>query len=154
MTSKTLQSIEVRRLIPATPAEVFEAWIDPTLLARWFAPGDLEASVDRLEPRRGGCVRITMRNDARGELHRVGGEFLEVIAPTTIKMTWQWEGEQEQASLVTVRFVPHADGTEIVIAHDQLTEEDAPLHAEGWSACLAKLHGAVPRSEEVHHEAS
>ncbi len=144
MTCTELQTIEIRRLIPAEPQEVFEAWIDPRLLARWFAPGELVATVDCFEPTAGGGFKITMRDHARGETHVVGGKFVEILAPTRIVMTWSWESEPEPASLVSVDFVTKSNGTEVVIQHDQLTEGEAALHRDGWNACLDKLEATVP----------
>ena len=144
MTCTGLQAIEVRRLIRSGPEEVFEAWIDPRLLARWFAPGELVATVDCFEPTAGGGFRITMRDHDRGETHVVSGKFVEIVAPSKIVMTWSWEGEPEPDSLVTVAFATRPGGTEVVIQHDQLTEEAAALHRDGWNACLDKLEGALP----------
>ena len=143
MSTTPCQSIEIRRVIPAGPAQVFEAWTNPTLLARWFAPDPLQAAVDHLEAKEGGRFQITMRDPAGGETHVVGGTFLEVLTPKRIRMTWRWEGDAAPASLVIVDFHPAPAGTEVIVRHHQLSEDAVAEHREGWNACLDKLERGV-----------
>jgi len=46
MTAKTQGRAAVRleRTIPATPHQVYRAWLEPELLRRWMAPGGLEVT--------------------------------------------------------------------------------------------------------------
>jgi Activator of Hsp90 ATPase homolog 1-like protein len=42
--------------------------------------------------------------------------------------------------LVRVRFLPHADGTEILLSHERFAEEAIrDMHLSGWNGCLDKL---------------
>ena len=38
MTKEPVTAVHVRRTIPAAPDRVYRAWLDPQLMAKWFAP--------------------------------------------------------------------------------------------------------------------
>ena len=82
------QSLEVRRIIQAAPARVYDAWTTPELLTKWFAPAtDYTVIVHQAEARVGGCYRIEMRH-ANGASHIVVGEYRELDRPTRLAFTW------------------------------------------------------------------
>lgn len=131
--------LEVRRTIDATPEEVWTAWIDPDLVARWFAPGKLRAEVLEYEVRVEGSYRIRM-HDPEGGSHTVGGTFLEVSPYRRLAMSWAWEGGSAGTSRVVVAFNRKRDGTEVSIVHEGLPDQESiAAHSEGWEGCLAKL---------------
>src|ERR687890_560215 len=41
MTHPSATAVHVRRTIPAAPERVYRAWLDPQLMADWFAPAGL-----------------------------------------------------------------------------------------------------------------
>ena len=49
-------SLQFNRLIPATSAEVFDAWTNPELLKAWFAPGSMTVPSVRRDLRTGGWL--------------------------------------------------------------------------------------------------
>lgn len=78
-------SIELRRILPATPEKIFAAWTDPELMRRWMSPvGHAEAEVDL---RVGGRFRVTMVGQGITIEHT--GEYVEVAPPLRLAFTWQ-----------------------------------------------------------------
>ena len=135
--------LEIVRRIDGGLADLWRAWTDADLLARWFAPGPMRAEVLELDAREGGRYRIRM-HDPDGGTHTVGGRFRAVEPERRLVMSWAWEGDEDGESTVTVTLQPHADGTELRIVHEGLPDEDtAAKHNEGWNGCLAKLDGVV-----------
>jgi uncharacterized protein YndB with AHSA1/START domain len=146
----TAPQLRIERVLPATPERVFEAWVSPGLLRRWWAaaPGwrGADAEVD-LRP--GGRYRLAMEDPEAGAVHAVGGEFLEVDPPRRLVYSWTWEGDPPEmegsaGSEVTVEFHPTDGGTLLVLVHrglasDVITER----HAHGWAGCLANLEARV-----------
>lgn len=61
-------SIEVTRLISAPPAAVYQAFLDPARLSKWFGPGGFTVTESIIDARIGGEHRteIAGRNGVRG----------------------------------------------------------------------------------------
>lgn len=129
------------RLVEATPEDVFEAWTDPEVLARWFGPGTMTTPGVELDPQPGGRYRFTMR-DTDGSEFVVGGTFREVDPPRRLEFTWRWESGVPHTfeSLVTVELVPVGEATELTLVHTGFPDaEIAASHEQGWGGGLVKL---------------
>jgi uncharacterized protein YndB with AHSA1/START domain len=135
------QSLEVRRLIPAPPARVYDAWTTPEVLTQWFSPSpDYTVVVHRADTQVGGAYRIEMRHP-NGASHIAVGEYRELNRPTRLVFTWRWEGAPVADTLVTVEFHPSGSGTEVVLTHARFaTEKDRDDHLKGWTGCLDHLN--------------
>lgn len=133
-------SLEVRRLIRAPRARVFEAWTRPEDVKRWSAPGPLTTTVAEVDLRVGGKFRIHIAGPG-GEDYRAVGEYREVTPPARLVYTWSWEaGESVKDSLVTVEFHDRNGDTEVVLRHSGLPDAATrESHVEGWTSCLEKL---------------
>lgn len=140
VTTPAAQSLEVRRIIPAPPARVYDAWTTPDLMTRWFCPSaDYTVVVHRFDTRVGGGYRIEMRHTS-GASHIVVGEYQELTRPTRLAFTWAWEGKSSADTLVTVEFLPSGQGTEVVLTHTRFTAEaERNEHLKGWTGCFDRL---------------
>lgn len=133
------ERFQLTRVLPATPAEVFEAWTRPEILSRWFAPGELRAEVAELDPRPGGRYRVAMHHPS-GATHVVTGSYREVVPPERLVFSWAWEGEDAPETLVTVEFRPVGDNTEMLFTHEGFpTAEARDQHLHGWTGSAGKL---------------
>jgi uncharacterized protein YndB with AHSA1/START domain len=108
-----------------TPAELFEHWIDPELVARWWAPSALaEASV-------GGRYRFEWP-----EMDWVlEGRYTAIEAAKHLGFTWRWhhEAEQDAELHVDVFFAPLAEGSRMSIFHGEFADpEKRQGILEGW----------------------
>jgi uncharacterized protein YndB with AHSA1/START domain len=131
--------LELRRFLPGTPEEVFEAWTDPELMSRWMSPvGHAEAEVD-LRP--GGRFRVVMVGEGREIQHT--GEYLEISPPDRLVFSWRSPYTGPDPTVVTVALQPVTGGTELVLTHDQLPEGMGPPHRDGWGRMLDRLQGEV-----------
>lgn len=139
MTSLTL----VRR-IAARPAIVFDALTTPDSLARWWGPDCGPVLLAETDVRIGGRFRVRFRM-LDGSEHESSGEYIEVIKPTRLVMSWRWTngGEPEEAgkeSRVEIDLRPIDTGTELTFTHSRLqTETSRASHEEGWNSALDKL---------------
>jgi uncharacterized protein YndB with AHSA1/START domain len=114
---------------------VFAAWTDPSLMARWLsASGHAEAEVDL---RVGGRFRVTMVGQGQRIEHT--GEYLELVPPRRLAFTWASPFTGPVASVVTVELRPLDDGTELLLTHEQLPEDQIEPHAGGWGRMLDRL---------------
>jgi uncharacterized protein YndB with AHSA1/START domain len=130
-------SVEIRRLLPASPEEVFRWWTQADLLAQWMSPvGSVEAVVDL---RVGGRFRIVMSGGGMTIDH--SGEYLEVDPPKRVVFTWVSPYTGARPSVVTVELVPAAGGTELFLSHRRLPIDAAESHQGGWGSMLDRLVG-------------
>ena len=136
MTSLTL----VRR-IRARPSIVFDALTTPEGIASWWGPDGGPVLAAETEPRVGGRFRVRFRM-LDGSEHESSGEYLEVVKPERLSMSWRWTGgvEDPGESLVEIRLRAVAEGTELTFTHSRLRDEATRRsHERGWSGALDKL---------------
>jgi len=136
-----MAELRLERVFDAAPDRVFDAWVDPELLRRWWAAGpDWETPLAEADARPGGRYRLSMRNPESGETHTVGGEYRQVERPNRLVYTWKWEDGDGTESLVTVDFAEAGEGTRVVLEHTGLGSDDsAAQHEHGWKACMDNL---------------
>jgi uncharacterized protein YndB with AHSA1/START domain len=97
MTSLTL----VRR-IKARPSIVFDALITPEGIASWRGPDGGPVLVAETDPQVGGRFRVRFRM-LDGSEHESSGEYLEVVRPERLSMSWRWTGGVEDHRRVACR---------------------------------------------------
>jgi uncharacterized protein YndB with AHSA1/START domain len=136
MTSLTL----VRR-IRARPHIVFDAMTTAEGIAQWWGPDAGPVLLAESDPRVGGRYRVRFRR-LEGSEHESSGEFLELVPPERVVMSWRWKGgaEDPNESRVEITLRPIPEGTELTFTHAQLHDEDSRRsHEEGWTGALDKL---------------
>ena len=136
MTSLTL----VRR-IKARPSIVFDAVTTAEGIAQWWGPDAGPVLIAESDPRKGGRYRVRFRK-LDGMEHESSGEFLEVVRPERVVMSWRWEGGKEDPNEsrveIVLRLIP--EGTEITFTHSLLHDEESRIsHEGGWTGALDKL---------------
>lgn len=133
------EAVNVRRVFHASPARVFEAWTNPTLIRQWNARSGLSVPIADVDLRVDGRYRLHLLAPD-GTLHRVSGVYRVVEPGARLAYSWINETVSDHESLVTVRFQSHPDGTEVILRHELLPNADANRrHASGWQACLLEL---------------
>ena len=139
MTSLTL----VRR-IAARPSIVFEAMTTAEGVSAWFGPDDLPVIRAEMDARVGGAFRVRFRT-VDGREHEACGEFLEMVPPRRIVMSWSWASggeldERGRTSRIEIELASIAGGTELTFTHADLgSEASTKSHAGGWTGALDKL---------------
>ena len=140
MTSLTL----VRR-IRARPSIVFEAVTTAEGIAQWWGPDAGPVLIAEADARKGGRYRVRFRK-LDGTEHESSGEFLEVVPPERVVMSWRWEGGQEDPneSRVEILLRPIPEGTELTFTHSLLLDEESRRsHEGGWAGALDKLEARM-----------
>jgi uncharacterized protein YndB with AHSA1/START domain len=133
-------ALVVRRTIRAPAARLFEAWTTPEHLRNWWGPSSSVACPEaEVDLRVGGRYRIANRFDD-GKLVWIVGEFRAVSPPHELIYTWRIEPGPATTELVTVRFTPRGQSTEVVVVHESIATKAAKRsHEEGWDGCLDGL---------------
>lgn len=132
----TISTIELdlSRIIPASPPEVFDAWLDPA------TPGSPWHGVDRLifNPIVDGLFyRMHVRSGV--ELPHYG-RFMTLERPRKIRHTWMSRHTRGLETIVTVSFAPRGSGTLLELHHANIPDDESGWrHKPGWEHYLDTL---------------
>jgi uncharacterized protein YndB with AHSA1/START domain len=132
-------SLQVKRVIKASPADLFEAWTKPELMQKWFAPPPMTVESATQDLRVGGAYSIKVLKGS-GTLH-VEGTYKQIIPNKLLAFTWTPCSESPSyETLVTVEFKEGSGGTEVTITHEGVRNPEAVAkHEFGWNGCLDNL---------------
>ena len=149
----TETSATLIRRIAARPEIVFDALVTAEGIGAWYGPDDIPTISSFSDPRVGGRYQVRFAT-ADGLEHTCGGEFLEMVRPERVVMSWRWlaggvDDERDRVSRVELRLRAIDIGTELTLVHGELaTRASAESHEGGWSGALAKLaRQLAPRGE-------
>jgi uncharacterized protein YndB with AHSA1/START domain len=135
-------SLTCRRVIKASPEQVYNAWLDPAMMTRFMSPRpDMHVREARADPRVGGRFFVMMVGDKEFP-HE--GTFKVLEPHSRIVFTWEapWSAPDTQVELI---LNPTAEGTEVVLTHVKfLSEESRDNHTQGWTGILGKLAALFP----------
>ncbi len=136
--------IVVKRTIPATVEEVFDAWLDADALSQWMLPGDHRRNTVSVDPRVGGSYEIIMHHQDGDKRHY--GEYRSIERNKKLVFTWFSNATHHTETLVTVEFIVANDSTQIVLTHERLPDHEAGLgHTRGWTRGLELLEAHFKR---------
>ena len=140
--------LTLSRVIRAPREEVFSAWTDPELLRKWWGPGPVSCPEAEIDLREGGAYRLA-NLEMNGSMTWIFGRFERVRPPEELVYTWNVSIVPGGPTLVRVRFLPHPEGTELVLTHDRFAAVAVrDMHVEGWNACIDKLEALLARPED------
>jgi uncharacterized protein YndB with AHSA1/START domain len=135
--------LTISRVIRASREKVFSAWTTPELLTKWWGPGHVTCPEAHVDLREGGGYRLA-NLEADGSIVWISGRFERVRAPEELVYTWKVSIIPGEATLVSVKFLPHPDGTELVLVHERFAAEALrDMHLQGWGGCLDKLEAFI-----------
>ncbi|KAJ54479.1 hypothetical protein ACMU_17370 [Actibacterium mucosum KCTC 23349] len=136
-------SLEVTRSLPYPPERVFDAWLDPAMLAKFMVPGPgMSVPEAQSEAKVGGRFRIIMRTPDANDLPHEG-EYLEIDRASRLQFTWNSPFSQDD-STVTLNLTPDGDGTMLRLTHVRFPDEESRNnHQGGWTLILEALEGAL-----------
>src|SRR3954454_19711717 len=133
--------LEMKRVLPASPAVVFEAFADANELARWWGPKGFFIPSLEFDPRVGESYRIEMQPPEAEHFH-LTGEFREVDSPVRLSFTFVWEDPHpdDVENLVVLSFRDLGESTEVAFTQGPFkSEERHALHRDGWTDSFDKL---------------
>lgn len=131
-----MATVEIERVLDASPERVRRAFVDAAELQAWFWPPRMDPRAV-VQPEVDGTWSIASEPGGVA----VTGRFTD-LGPDLVAWTWRWDGaDEEDESIVVLTLVPAEDGagTHLRVRHDHVPDADAPAQAEGWESCLERL---------------
>lgn len=130
-------TVVVRRLIPVPRERVFAAWLDPITLAKFMRPTIDSIATAEADPRIGGQFRIVMHHSGKAVEHT--GQYLEIEPPARLSFTWISVNTDSRTTVVTIEFLAHDTGTELILTHRRLPAGQIASHRTGWTRIILQL---------------
>jgi len=147
-------TVRVQKDYRFPPEQVFDAWLDPAMVAHWFTPQLGEMVRVDIDAREGGGSHFDQR---RGEeIARHWGTYHTIERPHRLVFSWcagddaEAEAETDDgSSLVTIDFTATAAGCSVTLEHEmdpQWSEYDEQVRW-GWTTILDGLHEGLNHGE-------
>jgi uncharacterized protein YndB with AHSA1/START domain len=114
---KSDRELVITRTFTGPVHVVFNAWTQPELLQRWWAPKSFGISFVSCETdvRTGGTYRFVFSHPSAPEPMAFFGHYIEVIRPT--RLVWTNDEGEKPGSVTTVTFEERGGETHVVM-HD------------------------------------
>jgi uncharacterized protein YndB with AHSA1/START domain len=136
------------RTFDAPASKIYEAWTNPEILKKWFAPLPFTTPEARLDVRVGGENTITMQDEAGNRYPNVG-VYLELIPGKKIVFTdaftggWKPSGKPFMVAEILLEEQPEGK-TKYTATARHWNAEDKQAHEamgfhQGWSQCADQL---------------
>lgn len=129
--------LRLSRVFDAPKRLVFEAWMKPEYVQRWFSPAPLTVPSCELDARVGGAFRVVMRAPDGTEFP-MDGKFTEIVPESRI--AWDAQIHDGLAVQTTVDFTEHEGKTTLDVHQIYAFENEATKGAHrGWTLTLNQL---------------
>jgi len=144
------QTVTVRKVLPASCEEVFDAWLDAEGMQAWMCPGPVTSCEAALDAHVGGQFRIEMT--APGATIVNTGEYRVLDRPMRLQFTWissRWANEE---TLITIDLSPRDGQCEFVLTHERFPSDHSAKQLQiGWSQILGKMAAYLQRPPDLRY---
>jgi uncharacterized protein YndB with AHSA1/START domain len=134
-------SVQLHRVLRATPEIIYRAFLDPDALAKWLPPNGFTGKVHQMDAQVGGGYKMSFTNFTSGNSHSFGGKYMELKPHEHIRYTNQFDNPGlpgEMTTTVTMKKV--SVGTELNVLQEGIP---SAIPAEacylGWQESLTLL---------------
>jgi uncharacterized protein YndB with AHSA1/START domain len=127
-------------MIPATPEEVYDVWVDPK------SPGGPWHGAARLivNPVVDGLFYFAVNHEGRVWPHY--GRFVKLERPKLVEYTWMSEATKGAESTVTFTLEKQGGDTKVTLRHAGVPDDAlGRQHKDGWEWILGALANALSK---------
>ncbi len=138
------RELKTERIFNASRARVWDAYSKPELVAQWWGRGN-KLTVEKFEFKKGGHWRFVEHAD--GQSHGFEGRFAEIVAPSKIVQTFEWDGMPGHVSMDTMELEEIGpQQTRLRVHSIFMTAEDcAGMMASGMEGGMNASYDALDR---------
>ena len=136
-----MSTVQLHRVLRATPDKLYRAFLDPQALAKWLPPHGFTCQVHHLEAKVGGGFKMSFTHFGSGHSHSFGGTYLELRPGELLRYTDVFDDPNLPGQMVTtVTLNAVSCGTELKVVQEGIPDV-IPVEAcyLGWQESLALL---------------
>ncbi|MGN4127980.1 SRPBCC family protein [Lysinibacillus sphaericus] len=160
MNDYSTTTLTMTRIFDVVPERVFDAWLIPEMMRKWFFTLEGTNIVAQNNPQVSGNWEIIDRRD--GKDYRAIGEYLEIDSPVKLVFTFKMPQFSESQDTITVELTKLQQGCEMTfsqvinVPHDEnWTKADIEIALEeyhdeteqGWNLMFMGLKELVETGE-------
>ncbi len=144
-------AVALERVIAAPRSKVYRAWLDPSLLARWFGPDDMSVVDANVDERVGGAHNVELLGP--DGVHTNFVSVIEELVPDErIVLTFKFDHTAQETKLTISFSDAEGGGTVLRLDHERITIE-GDLNTTsvniGWGQTLAKLQAFLENASST-----
>jgi len=134
-------TIQLHRVLRATPERLYRAFLDADAMAKWLPPNGFTGKVHHLDAKVGGTYKMSFTNFSTGRSHSFGGEYLELTPHERIRYADKFDAPNLPGQMqTTITLKKVSCGTELTIVQEGLPEVIPPeACCLGWQESLTLL---------------
>ena len=134
-------TLRFHRVLRATPAKVYRAFLDPDAMAKWLPPNGFTGKVHHMEAKVGGTYKMSFTNFSTGRSHSFGGKYVELAPDERIRYTDKFDDPNMPGEMqVTIALKKVTCGTELNIVQEGVPDFIPPeACCLGWQESLMLL---------------
>lgn len=134
-------TIQLHRVLRATPERIYRAFLDPQAMVKWLPPNGFTGKVDHMEARVGGTYKMSFTNFTSGKSHSFGGQYVELVANERLRYVDRFDDPNLPGDMqVTVTLRKVLVGTEVQIKQEGVPDVIPPEACYlGWQESLTLL---------------
>ncbi len=131
---KSDRELVVTRTVNGPARLVYEAWSNPELFKRWWAPKSFGLAIlsCEMDVRTGGGYRLVMSHPSADQPMSFFGKYIDVVP--NARIVWTNEEGEGDGAVTTVTFEEH-DGRTVVVWHDLYPSKEALDAAMADGSC-------------------
>lgn len=134
--------VQITHPYAASPARVFDAWLDPALAERWlFATASRPMQHAAIDARSGGSFCLREQRGGRCIEHR--GQYLQIIRPRQLVLLLNSPDCAAADTRVSVSLTPLRSGCELFLLHEGLPAAHAEHVQARWEGMCYGLESVL-----------
>jgi uncharacterized protein YndB with AHSA1/START domain len=131
-------AVRVDARFSATPRQVFNAWLDPHVAARWlFARAGRPIAHAEIDARVAGLFRFVERREGNRVEHT--GEYVEIVPPRRLVFSLALDNRPRSFTRVSVDIEPRETGCKLSLTHEDLPADRVHDMEARWTGFLYGL---------------
>lgn len=139
----SIGNLVIERIFDAEVELLWKTWTEPEYISQWFG-SDINGTVQSvdIDLKIGGKYRIQF-SDSDQSLHTCRGEYLNIEYLKNLQMSWEWESELNQITVLNIDFKAMNDKTKITLTHSNLIFDTIHNYEYGWNGALDKIKNKI-----------
>jgi uncharacterized protein YndB with AHSA1/START domain len=141
MITMPTNTVQLHRVLRATPERIYRAFLDADAMAKWLPPYGFTCKVHQMDARVDGTFKMSFTNFTTGHGHSFGGTYFELVPNERIRYSDTFDDPNlpgEMMTTVVLRTV--SCGTEVNITQQGIPEAiPVEMCYLGWQESLAQL---------------